>query len=124
MANLEFLNFMSTKLVLIVTLTFIAGITTAPEVSAQAREASVNSCISFDHYSNSLTSFAINSCSYKVYITWTDDRYCSARSSCAATVGAYRKESIGKVWGALVYGACKAPALPKRTGAGFHCMRY
>ena len=124
MKNPETSSFISLRLIFVTILALCAGMTVAPNASAQTRETTVNSCISFDHYSNSITSFAINSCSYKVYITWTDDRYCSERAPCAATVGAHRKESIGKVWGALIYGACKAPALPKRTGSGFHCISY
>ncbi len=124
MNNLTIYNTTSPKLAVLLTVTLFASMAVTSEANAQTREASVNSCVSFDHYSNSITSFAINSCSYKVYITWTDDRYCSARSPCSTTIGANRKESIGKVWGALVYGACKAPALPKRTGSGFHCISY
>ncbi len=37
------------------------GMSTVSTANAQEHDPSVNSCISFDHNSNSLTSFAINS---------------------------------------------------------------
>lgn len=85
---------------------------------AQAGD-SVNHCISFDHYSNTLASFAINACGYKVHLYWTDDRYCA--NGCATTVAPGRRESITKPYGAVLYGTCRAPDLPQRTRRGFVC---
>lgn len=104
-------------------LIILIGIGAAPNAIAETRDPSVNGCVSFDHNSNSLATFAHNSCGYKVYLTWSDDRHCRSQSPCSTTIGAYGKQSITKVWGAMIYGACKAPALPKRAGNGFYCVR-
>lgn len=77
-------------------------------------------CISFDTTSNSIASFLVNRCSYKVIVSWEDHDHCS--NGCSGTVGPNSKESITplKMHSKKHHGACKYPGIPTLKGYGLY----